>query len=163
MKALRLLVAGFIVSFLVFTDFAQAAVKASYLSAFDGILVADLYTLSGATAQTTGKEVADEIGKRIRQSYYKDGYRVDGYGGEQVTVLEAYKYLSEKKGEFLGLTHLESDVLKAWVEKNQVEYVEAAGVSTNYHGGTGLEDLYIFVPKMPATEVLVIRAFWYAE
>lgn len=166
-KALRLmgiaLVFGLFSSSMLFANDANAAVKSSYRGAADDIELGEIYGLTGVTSTTTAKEVFTEVGKRIRQRYYIDGYEVDGYGGEEVELSEAFKLLKEKKGEFGGLSDADLLAVQNWVAKNQVETVQAAGISTNYHGGTGLEDLYIFLPKMPASEVLVIRAFWYAE
>lgn len=142
---------------------AEARVSATFQGSFDGIDIGEIYGLQGTTAQTDVEDVLTEIGKRIRQRYYIDGYEVEGYGGDLVKLEDAYTMLTEERGEFRGLSAEDIEVLKEWVAKNQVEYVQAAGITTSYYSGTGMEDLYIFVPKMPATQVLVLRAHTYAE
>lgn len=166
-KALRFvgiaLVFGLISGFVMFANDAQAAVKSAYQGVAADIDLGEIYSLKGVTSKTTAEEVFTEVGKRIRQRYYMDRFEVDGYGGGEIDLAEAYKRLSEEKGEFPGLSKSDLLAVQDWVARNDVRNVEAASISTNFHGGTGLEDLYIFLPKMPATEVLVIRAFWYSE
>ncbi|MBN8541291.1 MAG: hypothetical protein J0L82_12940 [Deltaproteobacteria bacterium] len=146
-----------------YVDTASAAVRARATGELNKIENAEVFTLVGVTPSTIADEVVAEIGKRVRQSYYRMGYEVRGYNGGWVDQAQALLALKEPKGEFRGIsTEGEAELLQ-WIADKDVDRIEAVSLETNYHGGTGLEDVYIFVPKMPATEVLVIRAFWYAE
>lgn len=157
-------IAGFSMSTTVlFVETSSGAVRARATDELSKIENAEIFTLVGVTPATTADEVIVEIGKRVRQSYYRMGYQVRGYDGGWVDQAQALAALKEPKGEFGGISGEGEAELLQWISDKKVDRIEAVSLETNYHGGTGLEDVYIFVPKMPATEVLVIRAFWYAE
>ena len=157
-------IAGFsLASTTMFVETASAAVRARATDELAKIQNAEIYTLVGVTSTTTADEVVAELGKRVRQSYYRMGYQVRGYAGGWVDQAQALSALKESKGEFGGISAEGEAELLQWIADKKVDRIEAVSLETNYHGGTGLEDVYIFVPQMPATEALVIRAFWYAE
>jgi hypothetical protein len=146
-----------------FSETASSAVRARLTSELSTIENAEIYKLTGVTPTSTADEVVVEIGKRIRQSYCRMGYDVRSYEGGAVDQALTLVTLKEPKGEFRGISDAGETELLKWIADKKVDRFEAVSLETNYFGGTGLEDVYIFVPKMPATEVLVIRAFWYAE
>jgi hypothetical protein len=146
-----------------FVETASSAVRARATGELSAIESAEVFTLTGVTRSTTANQVVAEIGKRIRQSYHRMGYEVRGYNGGWVDQAQALAALKERKGEFAGISAEGEAELVQWMFDKKVDRIEAVSLETNYQGGTGLEDVYIFIPKMPAKEVLVIRAFWYAE
>jgi hypothetical protein len=104
----------------------------------------------------------DEVGKRIRQSYYRNSYEVDGYSPVTSTPEAAVQELLVTKGEWSGLNAQDEATLRAWIRDHRVQEAQIVGLSTNSMSGTGVEDLYYFLSETEDV-VLVIRAFWYAE
>lgn len=61
-----------------YVDTASAAVRARGTGELNKIENAEVFTLVGVTPSTIADEVIAEIGKRVRQSYYRMGYEVRG-------------------------------------------------------------------------------------
>ncbi len=148
---------------LLVTSISEAAIRARSTGSLDGLEHSEVYTLVGVTGETTADEIIEEVGKRIRQNLYRQKLEVRGYSGGWVDRDEALRLLREAKGEYPGISAEDEAKITKWLAEMKVERIEAVSIETNYMGGTGLEDVYIFVPVLPATEVLVIRAYWYSE
>ena len=142
---------------------ANAAIVARAIDSLDAVASAEIYAINGATSADTPDDIISEIGKRIRQTYHIEGSEIRGYSHEQSSLKIALAELRDKIGEFPGLLAEEEIAIQTWATQRDVQRVERLDLSVNYMGGTGLETIYLFIPKMPATEALAIRAFWYRE
>jgi len=58
---------------------AEAALRASLTPQGPDIEAAEIYAISGRSSRTSPAAIFDEVGKRIRQDYYRRSYEVDGY------------------------------------------------------------------------------------
>ncbi len=141
---------------------AEAALRASLTQQGPDIEAAETYAISGRSSRTSATAIFDEVGKRIRQSYYRNSYEVDGYSPVTSTPEAAVQELLVTKGEWSGLNAQDEATLRAWIRDHRVQEAQIVGLSTNYMSGTGVEDLYYFLSETEDV-VLVIRAFWYAE
>ncbi len=145
------------------TLLANAAIQARAIDSLNDVESTEIYAIEGATSANTPEDIIAEIGKRIRQTYHIRGFDIDGYSHEPSAQQTALIELQEKTGEFPGLSKDEQSAIQTWATQRDVQRVERLDLSVNYMGGTGLETIYLFIPKMPATEVLAVRAFWYRE
>ena len=142
---------------------ANAAIVARAVDSLNDVESTEVYAIEGATTASTADDIIAEVGKRIRQTYHIRGFDIHGYSHEQSSMQTALTELQEKTGEFPGLSKHEQSAIQTWATKRAVERAERIDLNVNYMGGTGLETIYLFIPKMPAVEVLAIRAFWYSE
>lgn len=141
---------------------AEAALRASLTQQGPDIEAAELYAISGRSSRTSATAIFAEVGKRIRQDYYRRSYEVDGYSPVTSTPQVAVQELLASKGEWGGMSADDEAALQAWIRDHRVQEAQIVGLSTNYMSGTVLEDLYYFLSETEDV-VLVIRAFWYAE
>ena len=144
-----------------FSPAADAAVRARLTQASVDVKAAEVYAITGRTTRTTADAIFTEIGKRVRQAYYRDSYEVDAYSPVSITPDAAVRELLSAKGEWEGLSANDEANLRAWIRTHQVTEAQIVGLTTNYMAGTGMEDLYYFLSETEDV-VLVIRAFWYA-
>ena len=142
---------------------ADAAIVARAVDSLNDVESTEVYAIEGTTTASTAEDIIVELGKRIRQTYHIRGFDIHGYSHEQSSMQTALTELQEKTGEFPGLSKDEQSAIQTWATKHAVERVERLDLNVNYMGGTGLETIYLFIPKMPAVEVLAVRAFWYSE
>ncbi len=145
-----------------FATQADAALRASLTQQTPEFASAEIFAISGRTARTPAEDIFTEVGKRVRQAYYRNYYEVEGYSPVASTPEEAIQELLAAKGEWGGLSTDDETSLRTWIREHRVSHAQIVGLTTNYMSGTGIEDLYYFLSETEDV-VLVIRAFWYAE
>lgn len=137
--------------------------KAKLIPGYSNIRDASGYKLLGDLKNYNIIDMAEAIGKLIRQDYYSRSYQVDGYSYKAITVKEALELLSTSDGEFRKFSEADLKAVQEWITLNDAYDVVLMNLQTNYHSGTGLENNLIFIPTDRKQAILTINRFFYSE
>lgn len=154
--------------FILFSVTAQSAITASFdrrqtMDDTQDIPHAEIYSITGADQTTVPSMIADEIGKRIRQNYYRRYTDVYSFGRHASSLDEAKADLAFASGSFEGLDSNSLSAIDSWASEHNASSVVLLTLEISQMGGTGLERIYLFIPNGAAQSALAVRKFWYAE
>lgn len=122
---------------------------------------AEFYRLSSTSKQLTDEQAISAIGKKIRQGEYRKGLRIDGFITVESDLETSIIDLRESTQEFRALNDRDVDLIRGFAAKNNAR-TYLIDLVTNYHGGTGMERIYVYLSQSKNL-ALVVRKFWYAE
>lgn len=145
-------------------DFKKPAEKVKVeFSEFHKEIPAEIYILKGSVKGLVAKDVADLLAKRIRHERYSRSYSIDSHNLEKSSISKALKELSKPAGEAPAFKSKELTVLLSWIEDKQIEEVYSFTMELSQQGGSGIEQVLIFIPTEKNESVLTISRNIYAE
>lgn len=127
-----------------------------------GINTAYSYYLKDAE-RLTSKEVAEHLAKKIRQERYQARYSIESHTFAPITINKALIELSQMNGEARALKKAELENLNSWIENHSVSHAFIFTMYLEQMGGSGIEQVIIFVSSEKYEPVLVVFRDVYAE
>ena len=124
---------------------------------------AETYLLSGPIKGLSSIEAANLIAKKIRHERHTRRYQIDSHRLEKSSLTKALIELSKPVGEAPALKQTEMLALNSWIEDKKIEDVFSFSMELSQQGGSGIEQVLIFVPTEKDESILIISREIYAE
>jgi hypothetical protein len=148
---------------LIFLSAAHAKIGAQKTENELEVKYSSSYSLSDVSEKPEILEVAEAVATEIKAAYENESYEVIFSDFEVISLEDALKAVSTKKGEFYALNTADLSTLSEWAHKRNIKEVVAMKLVTEYMSGTGIEINYIFTPAAASEKVIVIKALEYVE
>lgn len=124
---------------------------------------ATIYSYSNSVEMRKDIEFAEAVGKNIRREYYQNGYKVESYSYQEIDFDSMIDLLETSEGEFKKLSEDEVAEVYSWYEDKRVVKIYMMRLQTEYHSGTGLEQVFILIPEVKYESTMAISRFYYSE